>query len=436
MFGPHEIISRLAADVSSWTAAELAQSLRDLADIRSAVDACEARVLTAFAAARAGGGGSLDVPSWLQAETGISRREAARRAATAQGLARLPVVEQDLARGRITAEHAATLASAARSCPEVSEHATELVALAGSLPADTFSKELRAWVHNRKADGGVNEYERQRARRRVGVFATDDGLVGLDVRLDPVAGATVTGLLDQVAEELWRADSADPAGGTRAREVELPARRADALVEIFRRAAEGGRAATRRARPTVIVLIDHRTLLGQLAEHPICELVDRTPLSAATARRLACDAGILPVVLGGKSMPLDLGRTQRQPSAAQRKALVLRDRGCIFPGCDRPPEVCDAHHLVPYANAGPTDLDNLGLTCWSHHHDLHEGGWQLSRRPDGTVTARGPDGLCLIRTPDGTLSVRSSDGSVLVPGRPETEASSGELELAWAGPPP
>ena len=211
-------------------------------------------------------------------------------------------------------------------------------------------------------------------------------MVGLDVRLDPVAGAGVTAAIDRVAEQLWRANDGD------ARRASLSSRRADALVELCRRAGAGEADPGRPAGTTVVVVIDHQTLLSQLAAKPVCELIDGTPLPPATARRLACEAGILPMVLDGTGQPLDVGRTRRLPTPVQRRALLVRDRGCVFPGCDRPPEWCDAHHVHPWESSGRTDLVNLMLLCEHHHHLVHEGGWQLARAPDGTVTARAPDG--------------------------------------------
>ena len=104
-------------------------------------------------------------------------------------------------------------------------------------------------------------------------------------------------------------------------------------------------------------------------------------LSAAELRRLACDAGITPLVLGGPSEVLDYGRTRRSYPQAPRRALVVRDRGCIAPGCDRAPADCDAHHQTEWDSGGPTDLDNGALLCQYHHQQTHRQGWtvQLAR---------------------------------------------------------
>ncbi|MFT4124208.1 MAG: DUF222 domain-containing protein [Microbacteriaceae bacterium] len=104
------------------------------------------------------------------------------------------------------------------------------------------------------------------------------------------------------------------------------------------------------------------------------------PIGAATARRLAAAADIIPVVLGGPSEPLDLGQSQRLFSPAQRRALALRDGGCTWPGCNAPPSWCEAAHLVPWYAGGPTDLDNAALLCRWHHTVYDTDGWQMERR--------------------------------------------------------
>jgi hypothetical protein len=100
---------------------------------------------------------------------------------------------------------------------------------------------------------------------------------------------------------------------------------------------------------------------------------------------------LLPPALGGaRSEPLEVGRATRVVSPAQRTALTVRDGGCKFPGCDRPLAWCEAHHLRHWLHGGPTDLGNLVLLCRGHHHAVHEGGWRLHRRADGTFTATPP----------------------------------------------
>ena len=104
-------------------------------------------------------------------------------------------------------------------------------------------------------------------------------------------------------------------------------------------------------------------------------------LSASTVRRLACDADLVPMVLGSQGEVLDVGRTQRLVTPAIWKALLVRDKHCTFPGCRRPPVACDAHHLRHWADGGVTSLDNLALVCRTHHTTLHSTPWEIRLNP-------------------------------------------------------
>jgi hypothetical protein len=104
------------------------------------------------------------------------------------------------------------------------------------------------------------------------------------------------------------------------------------------------------------------------------------PVDPATARRLACDAKAIPVVLGTRSEPIDLGRAAYVVTWALRRLLIMRDRGCAQPGCTRRANRCHAHHIRHWADGGPTTLDNLVLLCRYHHHLIHHGGWQIEMR--------------------------------------------------------
>jgi hypothetical protein len=112
-------------------------------------------------------------------------------------------------------------------------------------------------------------------------------------------------------------------------------------------------------------------------------LGDLGTISAAEARIHACDCMLIPAVLGSKSEPLDLGRQHRLVSTPLRRALYLRDRGCAFPGCHRPPRHCQGHHIRHWADGGPTELGNMVLMCAHHHRLLHRSGWQVRIAADG-----------------------------------------------------
>jgi hypothetical protein len=106
-----------------------------------------------------------------------------------------------------------------------------------------------------------------------------------------------------------------------------------------------------------------------------------TLLSAEVVRRLACDAALVPTVLGSAGQVADVGCLVRLFTPSQVRRLWLRDRGCSFPGCTMPAHWTDAHHLVHWADGGPTDLDNAALLCQRHHTVVHTR--RLSGRLDG-----------------------------------------------------
>jgi hypothetical protein len=166
------------------------------------------------------------------------------------------------------------------------------------------------------------------------------------------------------------------------RDPRTPAtRRADALLELIGRAVAAPQGVTRTPRTQLVITMTYQALLEQLRGAGITGT--DTVLSPGTVRRLACEATILPAVLAGPSQLLDLGRTTRCFTPAQRLALALRDHGCSYPGCTIPPQWCDAHHVVPWIQGGPTDLTNGALLCGRHHTLVHQ------RRLTATITDTG-----------------------------------------------
>jgi hypothetical protein len=252
---------------------------------------------------------------------------------------------------------------------------------------------------------------------------TAAGMVGLRGVLDPEGAAIVRSALEPLAAPAPLLDDE----GRKIADDERPAhrRRADALIDIVMRgvSAPGDSPTTDKAR--VVVTVDFDTLADDLSaggpstggrssapdEPPADEpsaagwapTADEPPaadepsasgpgrgrastrttkghgtcdsgdvLSPATVRRLACDAGILPVVLGRDGEPLDVGREQRLVTRSMRHLLWVRDAGCTFPGCTAPPGWTDAHHIVHWARGGPTSVANLALLCRRHHQHVHQ----------------------------------------------------------------
>jgi hypothetical protein len=159
------------------------------------------------------------------------------------------------------------------------------------------------------------------------------------------------------------------------------ARRADALTELCRRAlAQGDLPETGGEKPHLVLTMSWQ----QLRDGTAGALLDTGDLlSPGAARRVACDAQIIPAVLGGQSQPLDVGRARRLIDGPLRRALVLRDRGCTFPGCDRPPSWCISHHVHHWTDGGSTSLSNTAMLCEHHHRVIHRGEWIVRIAADG-----------------------------------------------------
>jgi hypothetical protein len=201
-----------------------------------------------------------------------------------------------------------------------------------------------------------------------------DGGLDLKGRLGVEGAALLTSVLSPLAKPRPAAEGVpDPRT--------CAERQGDALVEALRLAAASGDLPSERGeRPTVIVTLRLDTLQAQLGA---ALLGDTTLIDAGLARRLACDCSIIPAVLGSASEPLDLGRKTRTVSTALRRALVLRDRGCAFPGCTIPARWCDAHHLRHWADGGSTCLANMALLCSIHHDLIHHSTWTIQMGGDG-----------------------------------------------------
>jgi len=123
------------------------------------------------------------------------------------------------------------------------------------------------------------------------------------------------------------------------------------------------------------------------------------PLSAAGARRIACDCELTAIIVDDDGAPLNLGRKQRLVSPQQRRALVARDHGCSFPDCGRPASWTEAHHIVHWINGGTTDLVNLTLLCRAHHRIVHHGGWDIIMGADQHPWFQPPEWMDPLRKP-------------------------------------
>ena len=149
--------------------------------------------------------------------------------------------------------------------------------------------------------------------------------------------------------------------------------------------------------------MDPETLAGSLPSdlgRARCDLAGVGPIPVETARRLLCDS-VIGRVVASPSEVLEVGRWVQFPTAAQQRAVKARDEHCVWPDCARPARWCDVHHVLPVRQGGRTEVASLVLLCRRHHTAVHELGWTISRRTDGTIEAKPP------RTPGRRRRVRS-----------------------------
>ncbi|HEY7175409.1 MAG TPA: DUF222 domain-containing protein, partial [Micromonosporaceae bacterium] len=218
------------------------------------------------------------------------------------------------------------------------------------------------------------EQEEKRTRQRRGFTLSADGVGGIRISgvLDVEAAALVGAALDPLARPIRGDDGPDLRSAA--------ARRADALVDVCRIAlASGGLPDNGGQPPQLNVTVDFDALRRDIA---VGQLDTGGLVSASTVRRIACDAQILPAVLDGASVPIDIGRARRLYSGAARQAVLLRDGGCAFPGCDRPPRWTQIHHIVSWLDGGSTDRDNGVALCTYHHRVIHHGDWSVHLAAD------------------------------------------------------
>jgi hypothetical protein len=241
------------------------------------------------------------------------------------------------------------------------------------------------------------EAEEGRGLRRRGLTWTPDTTGGVHMHgyLDPESATTVGTVLDPLCKPRPGPDG--ERDGRCARQ-----RRADALVQVCTLAGHTTDLPTNGGdRTHLVVTVGYDPLTEALGAGMLGVGVLDTGqhLTPATVRRLACDATILPAVMGGASQPLDLGRERRLITGALRQALILRDHGCVFPGCDRPPRWCHGHHLIPWHQGGETNLSNAALLCGHHHRVVHHHNWHVRLAADGHPELIPPEWIDPERTP-------------------------------------
>ena len=346
-------------------------SLAELAEERRRLDALEAAWLAKLAAYERSddwrADGYQSAANALRHACRMNPGVARVHVELARKLEELPEVAAAFGRGEISRAHAQVIASACTP-----ERASEMAGLEGSIvdaareanPRELFNM-VRHVTDAIDGDGGAAHDEAVFGRRRLHMSRTIDGMLAEDGVFDPESAAIHEAAINaQLERDYFEGDTRT-----------LAQRRADAVTNLYRRSLDtGGLGNSRSVRPHVTVVVDLDALPGATPELVAVvrgETRHNRGLSAATLERLSCDCDVSRVVTSGRSEVLDVGRAARTISSALWRALVVRDRHCRAPGCDQPPDRCEAHHVVHWSRGGPTRLDNVQLLCWHHHRQRH-----------------------------------------------------------------
>ncbi|RQX04231.1 HNH endonuclease signature motif containing protein [Micromonospora arida] len=345
--------------------------------------------------------GASSTAVWLRERLRLSGRSARQLVQLATTIdAAPPAVRDALLSGAITVEQGRVVAETVAALPveagaEVADKATQLlITWADRFDPTSLSRlgeRVLAHVAPELADQAElkaleRATERAEARRHVTLSEQQNGQVRLSGNLDTETASLLREAIDPLCAPAGEHDDRSPGQ-----------RRADALGEICRLALRTGQLPDNGGdRPQLVVTVSLEELVNGVRAGT---LESGTRLTPGAVRRLACDAGVLPVVLDGNSQVLDVGRQRRLFTGPVRRALVLRDGGCAFPGCDRPPRWCDGHHIRHWADGGVTALGNAVLLCGYHHRFIHRGDWTVRLAADGRPQFLPPSWLDPLRTP-------------------------------------
>jgi len=284
----------------------------------------------------------------------------------------MPEVHAALADGTVSAGHADAIARATNRLAdheraELAAMAPTLVDTASRTSVETFSRRVRELAPRLSRDEGLRHHEKLRTQRAVRRWTDCDGMCHTQISLDPEADGRLSAAFDAALA----AEQAKPDNGRTFDQL-----RADAFMSMVTAAPATGC----RRQAELLVIVDLQTLQGGLHEASVCETFDGQPLPPATVRRLACEAEIIPIVLGGDGRVLDVGRARRLATEDQRRALRAMHRTCAAPDCPVRFGDCDIHHLKEWREGGVTNLQNLVPLCSKHHHLVHEGRWRPPAR--------------------------------------------------------
>jgi hypothetical protein len=344
------------------------ESIVDLHRQLARLDAVVTRATAAFDASRAWEpSGARTAAAWITFQCNVAAETARRRVQLGRSLRHMPGVEKAWLAGDMSDAHVATLAKAQhRACECFARDEDELVGRACQLSFRHFCNTVAYWLQRADPDGDVRDAKKQHDSRRVSLSQSFEGLWFLDGVLDPISGEIVANMLRKIEEELFAADWAE----AKARVGEAVSvndlsrtplqRRADALVEMARRAGAVGPGA-RMPEPLFT------TVVGSKRWDDIIELASGTVISPAALVPWLDRAWVDRVVFDGAGRVIDVGKRRRLFTGATRHAVQIRDRECYHPYCEERAEHGQVDHIVPYSEGGETIEANGRAACGFHN---------------------------------------------------------------------
>jgi hypothetical protein len=343
----------------------------DLVEYRSAIDALDGDFGSEAREAQKAGAhlvsGNITAASWIARTCKMSVTSAADRLRVGEQLESLPKVAAALDSGEIGYQSVSVLAHLREKLGDKKDlfNEDEMLGYAREFSVSGLRQLCRVAWHVVDPDGFFNEAEENYSRRRLHISQMSDGMYALDGLLDPVTGASLKTAVDALARRTGPEDDRSPSQ-----------RRHDALGEMVNHAMDNGTLPRRNGvRPHINLTTTIEGIKNEVGAPP-AGLELSMPISTRTLERISCDCTMSRVLLAD-SMVIDVGRATRAVSGPTRRALRTRDKGCRFPGCDRPVDWTNPHHIVHWARGGPGNLPNLILLCFYHHRLVHEGGWQV-----------------------------------------------------------
>jgi hypothetical protein len=332
--------------------------------------------------------------TWLATATRTDPREAIAHERLGRTLReRWPGVHEAARAGRITWQQAAIITDTLYDLPAmmdgelVAKAEAHLITEAGQFGPTALRRLARRVLEVIAPDIAdahehrllLAEEHRADAATRLTFRPRADGTTDLHARLpDPIAHRLRTYLEAYTSPRRLALDS-------EVDQLPLPRRRGEASCALLEHVPSTGLPRHRGTATQVLVMIDHAALTSRLDAAGIAQTSTGDTITAGQARRLACTAGVLPMVLGGRCEILDLGRRRRLFTSAQHKALAVRDRHCRAEGCDIPAAWCEAHHRDPWATGGHTNVADGVLLCSRHHHRIHDPRYRHRYLPNGDV---------------------------------------------------